>query len=90
MKLSEYKIEDLKKEIKTPLDYLVKDFNASLDKQDSNYMISRIAQFLNKKADKKMEHFIQVCRYMVENEMTYRKITVATIKTAWCKVHEQE
>ena len=81
--------EQLKKEVERSLDYLLKDFRENLEGDEAVYMVERITDFLDAKEDKKISHFHLMCRYMVENSLKYRKITVANIKTAWSDLYDQ-
>lgn len=83
-------VPEIKKLIAKHLNDLCKDYDNHLTDEESDWLVLRISQFLHKKDWATMDHFFKTCRHMVENALTYRKITVAIFKTAWVKVHEQE
>ena len=66
---------------------LVKDYGSNLELGDSEWLVSRIAEFLQSQAWHNETHFIKTCREIVTHYTDYWKINVAVFKTAFIKAN---
>lgn len=84
--------QDLKKvevevRIAPYLNNLVKDYGSNLELGDSEWLVSRIAEFLQSQKWHSESHFIETCREITTHYTDYWKINVAVFKTAFIKVN---
>lgn len=89
MLLHKENIEKLISFLTPHLNDLLMDYREGLTGGEADYFVKRIAEFLQKKKWVTEKHFFETCRYLVENSITFRKLSVASFKTAFSKLYDK-
>ena len=71
------------------LNDLLMDYRGNLTGDEADYFVKRIAEFLQRKTWVTEKHFFETCRYLVENCIIFRNLSVASFKTAFAKLYDK-